>query len=53
MAGESATQRATKAVAGGFPVAVACHRAIELVLWPIEAWGAKFEELFRCKSVLI
>ena len=30
LAGESATQRATKVAAGGFPVAVGCHRAIEL-----------------------
>jgi len=30
IAGKSATQRATKVIAGGFPVAVGCHRAIEL-----------------------
>jgi hypothetical protein len=26
------TQRATKVAVGGFPVAVGCHRAIELIL---------------------
>src|ERR1017187_7467068 len=30
LAGKSATQRATEVAAGGFPVAVGCHRTIEL-----------------------
>jgi hypothetical protein len=34
LAGKSATQRATKVAAGGFPVAVGCHRAIELTNHP-------------------
>ena len=32
MGGKFTTQRATKVAAGGFPVAVGCHGAIELTL---------------------
>ena len=48
--GKFITQRATKVVAGGFPAAAGCHRAIELTPVIFPDWRDKGRDCFRASS---